>query len=351
MGHECSRPGSAKRRCRVGFFEGLEERALLAVATPGFVAFAQQVYSQYVGELQEIELRSKATPAQFQALRDDAHAISEVAVPTNVPATVAANKARTVSVQIDRAPLFGWMGQTAWSDVVSRLTANLDTLGVPQSLIDQTAADMKSVAASAHVTASEYNTFISEFNTLRSDESQLGGTYANIPDPGTYYDQHLIGFFRGSAVDRATDKAKLSADLGSIASASGATPAGVAALRRDARLLQTLGAVLQSTVDDQFHDAYVAAFNAGPPTAQTLAGLKTDLVALLGAEARPARVADVSRLVADAPAFYEAAGSSLANVGTIADDARAVVNDGGGSPLNPFRVSILNGPGGGGQTG
>jgi hypothetical protein len=53
----------------------------------------------------------------------------------------------------------------------------------------------------------------------------------------------------------------------------------------------------------------------------------------------------VERLVADAPAFFQALGASVGHVGTLADDVRTLVDDGGDSALNPFKIQVLAGPG------
>ena len=48
----------------------------------------------------------------------------------------------------------------------------------------------------------------------------------------------------------------------------------------------------------------------------------------------------MNRLVADAPSFYGAAGSSASTVQNITDAVTVLVDAGGGESLNPFKVTI-----------
>ncbi len=207
-------------------------------------------------------------------------------------------------------------------------------------MIAQTIGDMKAVATSARVTYPEYQNFTSDFSQLRADEQLPGASAYDDPDPETYYAQHLLGFFRGSADQRSVDKSQLRSDLKSIPSASGASASGQAAVHRDAQLLQKLGAALPSDSNSALLAGYVNAFALGAPTPGDLTQLQSALVTALGTTASRARVSSVKRLITDAPAFYQGVGSSAANVQTVADDVQAVVNDGVGSTPDPFRITL-----------
>ena len=131
----------------------------------------------------------------------------------------------------------------------------------------------------------------------------------------------------------------------SIPAAANASPSDAAAVNRDAQILEILGVPIPSPANNQIHDAYVAAFAQAAPTASQLSTLRTQVVASLGPTASASRVASVNRLISDAPAFFRGVGSSPANVSTIANDVRAVVNDGAGASLDPFKVTIRGGNG------
>ncbi len=287
-----------------------------------------------------MEQKSLATPAESLALRDDARSISQEAASTTLPLKTAENQANVVTILLNRAPLDGWMDNDQWSLVQSRLVNSLQGLGVSPAVLDKTISDMEVVASSARVTASEYQNFTADFNQLRADENSNGGNIYGYPDPELYLGQHLLGFFRGSAVSQSSNVATLNSDLKSIPAASSASPAGIATVRRDAGLLQKLGAAVPSATEAQLTDTYVAAFAQGVPSSQTLAQLKTALIAELGASATHARTAWVNRLITDAPALAQALGSSAANVQTIASDVQNVVNDGLGAAPDPFKVTV-----------
>jgi hypothetical protein len=73
----------------------------------------------------------------------------------------------------DATKAYGWVGGSGWGVVSARVTTNLDSLAVPQPLIDRTLADMKTLAVSAGVSADGFQTFTSDFNTLRDGEQSL----------------------------------------------------------------------------------------------------------------------------------------------------------------------------------
>ena len=330
----------------------LEPRQLLTVFAPfssyssnqqlsARAAIVRHEYDQYVGELKTLELKSQATPQEFLALRDDAREISAAASASPLAPQSRRNKAVEVSLQLDRSPLYGWAGDSAWAEVSARVTSNLDGLGIPQPLIESTLADMRALAVSAGVGDAEFQTFTNDFSTLRAGEASLpSNPFYHFEDPGLYYSQHLRGFFRGWGRQKVAAEAKLQNDLRTIRTATEATASEFAVIDRDVRLLESLGAALPSESSGQMFDSYVAAFAQGPPTADALAQLRSNLVTILGQATTAQRIKSVDQLVGDAPAFDQAAGSAVTHVQTIIDDVSAVVDSGGDQSLNPFKVTI-----------
>ncbi len=338
--HACPQRSMPSRRWSPSL-ERLEERQLLTVTTSSYysalAATVRHEYDHFVSEVSSIELQSQATPADYLALRDDARAISEAAATSSLPIETADARALAVSVQIDRAPLYGSLSDQAWAEQSSKLSQNVAGLNVPPAIVDRTIADMQAVAASAGVSSDSYQTFLADFTQLRLDESRVPAGYGHFTDPGLFYTQHLRGFFRGWAVARTADAATLTADLQGFANHS--APA-FSVLNRDTQILKTLGSPIPSASNDQLLDDFVAAFAQGPPSKTQLATLRTQIIALLGTTATAGRIASVDRLIADATAFFQASGSSPSNVATIANDVQAVVDDGAGASLNPFKVTV-----------
>jgi hypothetical protein len=303
-------------------------------------AVVRHEYDKYVGELKRLELNSQATTVEYLALRDDSRAISVAASAAGLPQAAARNTALEVSLQLDRSPLYGWGGDPGWSVVADRLTSNLDSLDVPQPLIDHTLADMRALAVSTGISLDGFQTFTTDFNTLRDYESALPpNPYYHFEDPSLYYTQHLRGFFRDWGVQRVAAEGKVHRDLRAIQVETRTDPAGIAVLHRDIELLKGLGAAVPSTTNRQLEDAYIAAFGQGVPTAQVQTQLRSSLVTILGPAAMASRIA-ANRLVADAPAFAQAVGVSASHVQTIVNDVGALVDAGGGEMLNPFKVTI-----------
>src|SRR5262245_65427770 len=134
------RPHRRNRRRHAALdVESLESRQLLSFIAPfstgsfwSASSSSQQLRSQaslvrheydtFVGAVRTLELQSQATPDEFRALRADAREISAVASATKLPPAIARNKAVEVSLQLDRAPLYGWAQGTAWTDFSTRLT-------------------------------------------------------------------------------------------------------------------------------------------------------------------------------------------------------------------------------------
>jgi hypothetical protein len=301
-------------------------------------------YDQYVGELKRLELASRATPAEYLALRDDARALSAAASGAGLPRSVVQLKAVEASLELDRAPLYGWLGDDGWSGVSARLTTDLAGLHVPQPLIDQTISDMRSLAVSAGVGPDGFATFTDDFNMLRTGEQTLPRNSGyHFRDPALYYTQHLRGFFRGWGVQKIEAEARVQEDLRTIPTAARTGPDGVAVVQRDVKILEGLGAAMPSASKNQFNSTYLAAFAQGTPTPGGLAQLRSSLVGILGPAGTAHPVASVDRLVADAPGFYQAVGASQPDVETILTDVGMLVDAGGGESLNPFKITIQPG--------
>ena len=324
--------------------EALPDRALLTSVITS--VYLPQAWSEFVSQFKKIEQNSRATPAEYTALRDDARSISEATTRATVGPQTAAEAANAATLLIDRALLDGWMGQAAWADVGAKLTNNLTLLGASPPLIAKTFGDMQAAADSARVNSDEFQNFTAEFNQVRSDENYVGASAYGYPDPELYYTQNLGGFFRGWALNRTADRQQLQTDVASVTSAASAADAG--AVRRDVSLLEKLGGRLSSLTGSTFFGTYVTAFGPGTPALTEPSVVKSELQGALGASATRSWAAQVTRLIADAPAFYAGAGSSEANVATIAADVQAVVNDGVSSPPNPFRITVA--PNGGGRS-
>jgi hypothetical protein len=329
-----------KRRQPV--IEALEDRQLLSAASNA--AYYRQVAEHadhvYVSTLQQVELQSQTTPLEYLAVRDDARSISDAAATTTLPTAVAQAKAVAVSLQFDRSVLDGWLGTSGWAAVESQLETNLNGLNTPQPLIDQTVADMQALARSAGVSYDEKVDLDSKAQSLQNAENNLiryGITGTHYPTPELYFTQHLRGFARGGTVQRHDDQAKLNADISTLA----ATAPDRALLHRDAALLEQIGARVSTAANKQVGDAYLSAFTLGPPNAQSLAQAETGMRTAIGNNGTAATFSALNRLITDAPALFPAAGSAAANVGILVADVQAVVANGGGSSLNPFKVQIV----------
>jgi hypothetical protein len=301
---------------------------------------AKHAYDQFVSELRRIELGSAATPAEYLALRDDTRALSEAVASSGAAAHTPSTSNRLVAATllIDRSLLEGWLGNEGWDEIRGKLDADLAPFHVDPELLDRTVSDMKAAAASAAVDPGAYQVLVSDIASAQSARNQLygGSPTASFRDPQVYYTQHLRGFFRGWAQQRVSDEGALQSALAASAHGSG----GV--LGRDVALLEQLGAPIPSDADRALTGAYAAVFARGTPDAAGLSAFRTAAVAALGATATAPRIKAVDRLVADAPAFAAAAGP-FANVQTIVADVRAVIDDGQGTSLNPFRIVPLPG--------
>ena len=218
----------------------------LTTVTPAQVVYEPQDNAQLIQDLKNISLQSKATPAEFLSLRDDVRAISQVAKSSVASAKTSTAMVNAATLILDRAMIDGSFGASAWSLIEGRLGNDLAPLGVPQTLINQTISDMQAVAASASVSSPELNSITNDISIMTALEQQPGGSSYGYPDPQIYFSQNLLGFFRGLIVQRATDRAKLNADVHDLTTAAGATPAGVATVQRDAQDLQALAAPLTS---------------------------------------------------------------------------------------------------------
>jgi hypothetical protein len=335
------------RRAHVPVVEDLEGRRLpsayYASSSSYAVNLVRHEYHVFIGDLQRLELKSKATTAEALALRDDARAIAQDASTSGLNLQAAQTKALAVSLQLDRAPLDGGVSDQGWSVIAGRLAGNLSGLNVPQALVDRTTADMRAIADSAGVTAAATQRLDAEMQTLLDGEQWLGrngyGAY-RFPNPQLDYTQHLREFFRGAPGQKLAAEAKLNADLRQSETAAGDRPADAVVLHRDAILLEAVGATLTSDAGARFNGAYLAAFAQGAPSATALAQWPAQLRAALGPAATTATLANTDRLATDAPTFFRAVGSSVGNADRIVTDVEVLVAAGGGEPLDPFKVQL-----------
>lgn len=299
-------------------------------------------YHVFVGDLRRLELNSRATPAEAQALRDDARAISQDASSAALSVQAVQTKALAVSLQLDRAPLDGSIGNVGWDVIATRLAGNVNGLNVPPSLIQRTVADMRAIADSAGVSAVETQHLDADMERLLDGEQRLGShSYYRFPNPQLYYTQHLREFFRGSTGEKVAAQAQRDADLRRIQVEAGDNAADAAVLHRDARLLEVVDASLTSEAGAQLSSSYLALFAGGAPSAQALAQWSGASRAALGPGASAATLANVNQLGADAPTFFRAVGSSTQNASAVVRDVQALVAAGGGEPLDPFRVQLV----------
>lgn len=296
-----SRGPRPNRRCAASL-DSLEGRLLLSStshSTAYRVARAQHKYHEYVGELQHVELQSRATPAEALALRDVARSISAAAATTDLPRPVARRKAVVATLQLDHAPLHGVLEERGWAEVRTRLASTLDGLNVPPDLIDRAVAAMRAIARSARVTTDEFATLSAKEASYRNARNALPNGSANLPDPEVYYTQHLRGFFRGGAVEHRQAQAMLESHISAIIASTHGTPAAEEVLRRDARLLEQLGATVDSQANARLGDTFVAAFDQGIPDEGQRSELRAALLAILGPGATRRTFSAVDRLVAD----------------------------------------------------
>ncbi len=322
--------------------EGLEDRCLLSVGSTtaannqARVARVRHEQKVFIGDLQNLEWRSHATQEEFLALRDDARAIGQAASSTTLPPAVAATKAAAASLELDRSTIDGFLDDSQWAAVQSRLEGNLDGLNVPQSLIDQTIADMKAIADSAGVTGAEYDKFEHDSDTFRQGNASLPSGYAHFDDPGLYFSQHLRGFVHGQKETRQAAIRSLNADLRAIA----ASPSDLETLRRDAGSLQTIEAGLTSDQVDSVEAALTTALADPSPSPAEIASLGATLDAIYGPGVSPTVSTASNRLLNDFANFAAALGGSADHVATVLNDVRAVVDAGGSVATNPFRITI-----------
>ena len=264
--------------------DDLESRTLLSTygSTSALVAAAQHKYHQYVSVLQRVELRSVATPAEALALRDDARAISADAATSTLPRAVARAKAVAATYQLDRAPLDGGLGDAGFADIRARLAANLDGLNVPTTRVDHTLASIRAIAGSADVTAAEHDDLLDKAASYTHARNALPNNSITLPDPSSYYTQHLRGFFRGGAAARRADGATLDAE---IRTAAAGDPSRAAILRRDATLFIQVGATTTSAAARSLAAAFGGVFGPDAPSTQAVADLKDAAHTTLGPSA------------------------------------------------------------------
>jgi hypothetical protein len=328
--------------------EGLESRVVLSTSSQqaAIVAQVRHEATAFASEVKGLELKSQATPQQFQALRDDARAISLAASATNAASGLVSGQALAVTLQLDRSPLYGSLQASGWNTVTTRVTTTLQSLGASQPLIDQTIADMKAIAASAGVSSDDFATFTRDFNTLRDGISylnrniQYNSGYYHIEDPALFYTQHLRGFFRDWAAQKNVADASMSASLRSALAALGSNHSAQATLRRDVASLEGLGAVVPSASNRQIDQAYLQAVTQSVPSSAELAQFRSTLLNILGPAASGTRLVQVDQLVADASTTASAMQQSTSVLTSLVNAIGIDVDAGRGESLDPFKIVL-----------
>ncbi len=263
--------------------EALEPRDVPTAAMTSSVSYAQaaakHAYDQFVSELQRIELRSAATPAEYLALRDDTRAISE-AVSAVPAASTTPDKLVAATVLIDRALLEGSLGDAGWSESAVGSQATWPRPGSPRAARQDGGRHAGRRRFRRGDPGAAQVLFSDLASVQRARNLMHGGTpSASFRDPEVYYTQHLRGFFRGWAQQKTADENRLRADL--AATPNG--PGGV--LGRDVVILEQLGAPIPSDANRVLTDAYVAAFAAGTPSPAALSAFRATAIVALGATA------------------------------------------------------------------
>ena len=323
--------------------EALECRFLLTATNQAAaqIARVRHEYHDYVSFVQILEQHSKATNVEALALRDDALAISQAASTTTLNRSVANQKATDASIQIDRAFLDGFLDDQGWAVIKSRMDANLEGLNVSDSVVVQTIADMKTVAHAAGVSAGAYSSFATKYATLQNGEAYISNSYVHFDSPELFYTQHLRGFIQGGTAEKRQEKAKLNADIHTIAFPAH-DAAALAVINRDVKLLEQVGSRVSIAGKATLQKAYLVAFANGPPKEAALSQLSASLSEATQGNAQPNSTnAAIDRLITDAPMFSEATGSSTASIETILIDVAAYLDAGGSQPLNPYRVQVV----------
>ena len=335
---ERPRTGLSGRRLHA-VLERLESREQPA-ASGSTSLFVTAAYGQFIDDLHTLETRSKATPTEYLALRDDARMISQAASAASLNLSTAQTKANLASTILDRSVLDGSLGPAGWADVQARLTTDLSGLGVSQPLINQTFADIQATASSSRVTAADYQQLSKDMSALSTSEEIPGNLSYGDMDPSLYLAQHLGGFFRGWAVQRTTDVATLKSDLKTIPSSVDASSADRAALQQEVQLLEKIGAKIPSASNAQLLSIYggISYDTTGQVVSASQVG--ESIESTLGGSIKPAQGAEIEKILTNAPKAYQAVGASPTNLATITNDVQAVVNDGVSSAPNPFKVVV-----------
>lgn len=338
--------------------EPLEGRALLA-ATPVPTAGSPSAYSSqyqyqaymssigaldnYTSILARIESRSHVTPAESLALRDDARAIGAAIAAAGTAPSVAAARAGQITSLLDSAPIDGSFAAQDWADEEARLAGLVAGLGVPDSLVARTIADMKALADSAGVSKGEAYRFRVSINDYKASENNLsyyyGLNYLNsLPDAHTFYTQHLAGFVPGGRAQARADRQRLGADESALAAASGANAHEAGALRSGIRRLELAEVRLTSGMIDQLGVAVADAFAGGAPTPAGLAALRAEVGTIL-ANSGTTAVAQADGAIGSLAVFARAPKFSSTSLTTVLADAARVVEAGGVGPSNPYLVT------------
>ena len=166
------------------------------------LARVKTAFEQTVADIRRMQANSHVTRAEVEAVDHD---LAEWPHPpgTSIAAVRQfpdANSAEYgLGVQIDYMYLDGSLTARGWSDIKSDILADLNVLSwsVPEAEIDQTLADMETLAQSAGVTRREEINYLDDGLAIAAD---LGPT-DDVPralDPTVYLSTHLAGFIHRS---------------------------------------------------------------------------------------------------------------------------------------------------------
>jgi hypothetical protein len=298
--------------------------------------------NQYTTTLARIEHKSRATAAESLALRNDAKAIGAAIAAAGVAPSVAAARGAAITNLLASAPIDGWFGDQGWADEHNKLDKLVAGLGVSESLVTQTIADMRALAESAGVSKGEFYRLSVSINAYKSSEKNLsyyyGLNYLNsLPDAHTFYAQHLAGFVPGAKAQAQADRQRLADDERALIDASGANATQAAALRGGIHRLELAETQVTSGAIDQLHRAIAAAFAGGEPGDPAIAALRAEAATIL-ANSGAVALAQADGAITSLAVYAGAPEAASAPIDTVLVDAARLVEEGAVGPANPYRV-------------
>lgn len=185
--------------------EGLETRQLLSYgggsplggglqAGGGITPELAHDWHRYTAYLHMLQSHSHLTQAQYdQLVNVDIMALDHAIVPTAPGTTITESKSIAAAGQIQADFTKGWLTADGWSGEKATLALDLGGLRVPESVIDQTIADLTTVAQAVGVTQPQYQTLVQDFTQVENDIAQDPTAPSNY-EPGNYYAANIRGF-------------------------------------------------------------------------------------------------------------------------------------------------------------